>query len=136
MHNRYSLLYNELIIRQQQPQGNEIYNEQQRRSEERVRSELLQTQNQAGYLRAKTQDVKNRIDELKRKLTSLRDDGVSAQAKMTREIQEAQRRLELANRDFDEVTSLKTTLEKEISTYRDLLESNEKNFFLNNSFIK
>jgi len=135
MHNRYSLLYNELIIRQQQPQGNEIYNEQQRRSEERVRSELLQTQNQAGYLRAKTQDVKNRIDELKRKLTSLRDDGVSAQAKMTREIQEAQRRLELANRDFDEVTSLKTTLEKEISTYRDLLESNEYIFPLIYSLI-
>jgi len=42
--NRYSLLYNELIIRQQRSDANPIANEQQRRQEERFRSEILQTQ--------------------------------------------------------------------------------------------
>jgi hypothetical protein len=129
MQNRYSLAYNELIIRQQQSNTNPIYNEQQRRQEERIRSELTQSQNQSGYLRAKNQEVKNRIDDLQRKLGSLRDEGGLSQAKMAKEIQEAKRRLEQAKHDFDEVTNLKTSLEKEITTYRDLLESKEHKFF-------
>ncbi len=75
MQNRYTLLYNELIIQQQRPDTSALYSEQQRRQEERVRSELLQTQNQSGYLRAQNQDVRNRIDELKRKIGALREDG-------------------------------------------------------------
>ncbi|UJR22239.1 hypothetical protein I4U23_025300 [Adineta vaga] len=122
MQSRYSLLYNELIIRQQRPDGN-IQNEQQRRQEERVRTELLQVQNQSGYTRAKNQDIKNRIEELQRKLKSAREDGSLAQAKREKELEEARRRLEQANHDFGEVSNLKTSLEKEIGTYRDLLES-------------
>lgn len=123
MQNRYLLAYNELVIRQNQPNVNPLQNEQQRRQEERLRTEVSQTQNQTGYLRAKNQDVKNRIEDLQRRLAQLRDDGGQSQARVARDIQDARQRLEQANRDFTEVTNLKTSLEKEITTYRDLLES-------------
>jgi predicted RNase H-like nuclease (RuvC/YqgF family) len=128
MQNRYSLSYNELIMRLQRPEANPLYNEQQRRQEERIRSQLLQSQNQNGYLRAKNEDVKNRIDELTRKMAALRDEGGHAQAKMARQIQEARERFERADRELKEVSNMKTSLEKEISTYRDLLESKESLF--------
>ncbi|CAF0757355.1 unnamed protein product [Adineta ricciae] len=122
MQNRYSLLYNELIIRQQRPDGN-IQNEQQRRQEERLRSEISQTQSQHGYLRAENENMKNRIGELERKLNLAREDASAAQAKRDRDLEDARRRLERANNDFNEVSNLKTSLEKEIGTYRELLES-------------
>jgi predicted RNase H-like nuclease (RuvC/YqgF family) len=123
LQSRYSLLYNEIIIRQQRPEANPVYNEQQRRQEERFRSEILQTQNQNGYIKAKNQDMSNRIEELKRKLKSFHDESGLSQAKTAKELDEAKRRVDQANRDFNEVTNLKTSLEKEIGTYRELLES-------------
>ena len=122
MQNRYSLLYNELVIRQQRPDGN-IQNEQQRRQEERLRSEISQAQTQHGYLRAENESMKNRIAELQRKLNSAREEASAAQAKRDRDVEDARRRLERANNDFNEVSNLKTSLEKEIGTYRELLES-------------
>jgi DNA repair exonuclease SbcCD ATPase subunit len=135
MQNRYSLAYNELIIRQSQSNVNPLYNAQQRQQEERIRTELTKTQNQTGYLRAKNQEVKNRIDELQRKLGALRDEGGLQQAKTAKEIQEAKRRLDQAQRDFDEVSNLKTSLEKEITTYRDLLESKKQIVLFSKSFL-
>lgn len=123
MQNRYLMAYNEMIVRQQQPNVNALQGEQQRRQEERLRTEVSQTQNQTGYLRAQNQDVKNRIEDLQRRLAQLREDGGHAQTRMARDIQDARQRLEQANRDFTEVSNLKTSLEKEITTYRDLLES-------------
>ena len=71
MQNRYLLSYNELVMRQQRSDPNPINNEQQRRQEERFRSDILQTQNQNGYLRAKNQDIRNRVEELERKLKTI-----------------------------------------------------------------
>jgi predicted RNase H-like nuclease (RuvC/YqgF family) len=130
LNSRHTLMYNELIIKQQKTDSGPAINEQQRRSEERFRSELLQIQNQNGYLRAKNQEVKNRIDELKRKLSFYREENTVIQVKWSKQIEEAKRRLELANRDFDEVSNLKTSLEKEITTYRELLESKNILFFI------
>ena len=45
------------------------------------------------------------------------------QARWSKQIEEARHRLDIANRDYEEVSSLKTSLEKEITTYRELLES-------------
>jgi predicted nucleic acid-binding Zn-ribbon protein len=67
--------------------------------------------------------MSNRIEELKRKLKSFHDESGLSQAKTAKELDEAKRRVDQANRDFNEVTNLKTSLEKEIGTYRELLES-------------
>ena len=123
MQNRYALLFNELIVRQQRPGDNAVQNVQQLKQEERSRSELLKTQNQNAHLKAQNEDVKNRIDDLQRKLNGLREDGGLAQARMAKEIEDAKSRLDRANRDYGEVSNMKTSLEKEIGTYRDLLES-------------
>ena len=42
--------------------------------------------------------------------------------KRANDVDELRRKLEKLQREHDEVTSMKTTLEKEINTYRDLLE--------------
>lgn len=123
MQNKYSILFNEIVMKQQRSDANPLYNEQHRRQEERIRSEVAQTQNQNAYLRAQTQGVKNRIDDLQRRLAQFKEDGGAAQSKLAKDIQDAKNRLEQANRDFAEVSNLKTSLEKEISVYRDLLES-------------
>ena len=123
MQNKYSLLFNEIAIKQQRPDANPLYNEQHRRQEERLRTEVSQTQNQNAYLRAQTQGVKDRIDDLQRRLAQLKDERSAAQAKTAKDIQDAKDRLEQVNRDFAEVTNLKTSLEKEINVYRNLLES-------------
>ncbi|CAF4496891.1 unnamed protein product, partial [Rotaria sp. Silwood2] len=129
MQNRYSSVYNKLFMRLNRPDTNPLYNEQKHGQEERVCSGILEAQNRNDYLKPTNQDIKNRIAELQRKLNSLRKDGSFAQARVTKDIDEARRRLERANREYDEVISLQVSLEKEIGTYRNLLESNEHFFF-------
>lgn len=125
MQNRYALLVNEMVIKQQRPGGNALQNDPQRRQEEISRAQLLQTQNQSAHLKAQNEDVRNRLAELERKLNALKQEGGLAQAKAAKDIEEAKRRLDQANHDFGEVSNMKTSLEKEISTYRDLLESKQ-----------
>lgn len=129
MQNRYQLLYNELVIQQNRPGVDSLLTEQQRRQEERVRSQILQTQNEGAFLKARNQDVRNRIDDLTRRLQSLKQEGGANQLKVDREIADARARLDQAQRDFEAVTNMKTSLEKEITTYRDLLESKKDDRF-------
>ena len=125
MQNRYALLVNELAIKQQGPGANALQSDPQRRQQELSRTQLLQTQNQNAHLKAQNEDVRNRLAELERKLNDLKQKGGLAQAKAAKDIEEAKRRLDQANHDFGEVSNMKTSLEKEISTYRDLLESKQ-----------
>lgn len=123
LQSRYMLLINELMILEQRPDPSSIQSEQQRRNEQRVRTEVTDGRNRNLHLRAQNEDLKNRIDALQQDLKRLRDDGAQAQTKMAKEIEDARRRLDQVNRDYQEVTNMKTSLEKEITTYRDLLES-------------
>lgn len=120
---RYMLLINELSIQQNRPNADALNNEQQRRNEERIRTEVSEGRNRNAYLQAENQSLRNRIEDLQRNLQRLKEDGAQSQGKLAKDIDEARRRLEQANRDYQEVSTLKTSLEKEITTYRDLLES-------------
>jgi hypothetical protein len=72
---RYSLLFNEIIIRTQQPYANPSFNEQQQRQVERIRTDLLQTQNQNSHLRARNQEIQNSIGDIQRKIKDLQNGG-------------------------------------------------------------
>jgi hypothetical protein len=50
-----------------------------------------------------------------------------AKGKTERDIDEARRHLERVEQTFTDVTAFKTSLEKEIAIYRELLESNYEN---------
>jgi len=123
LQNNYMVLANELTIRQNQPDANALQSEQQRRNEARIRSEVSEHRNRNAYLQAENQSLKNRIDDLQRNLQRLKEDGAQSQGKLAKDIDDAKRRLKQADQDFQEVTNMKTSLEKEITTYRDLLES-------------
>ncbi len=75
LQNRYSLLFNEISIRTQQPHLNPSFNEQQQRQIERIRTDLLQTQNQNSHLRAKNQEIQNSIADIQRKIKDLQNGG-------------------------------------------------------------
>ena len=59
-----------------------------------------------------------------------------ARGKTERDIDEARRQLDRAEHTFTDVTAFRTTLEKEIATYRDLLEGKDGNYILSFVFLK
>ena len=123
LQNQYTSLFHQLTVRSNQPDPNAIQSEQQQRNEQRIRSEVTDGSNRNAYLKAENQNLKNRIDDLQRNLQRLKEDGAQNQAKLAKDIDEARKRLDQADRSYQEVTTMKTSLEKEITTYRDLLES-------------
>ncbi|CAF3765254.1 unnamed protein product [Rotaria sp. Silwood1] len=122
LHNRYMMSYNELILRYQKPELDPIQTEQQRIQEERLRTTLLSTRNEVAHMKARNEELNNRIKELQINITQERDDGSRLIQRRTAEIEELRRKLELLQKQYEEVTNMKTSLEKEITTYRDLLE--------------
>ena len=148
LQNRYSVTINEMAIRTQQYDANPFYNEQQRRQVEHRRNELIQTQNQNNQLRNKNREMQDSIEDLKQRIRFLQENGkkkkrldkrltkaenvsyfhedFAARKKAERDIEEARRRLERVEREYAETTIFKTTLEKEIATYRELLEGKSR----------
>ena len=143
LHNRYMMSYNELILRNQKPEMDPLQSEQQRIQEEKLRSTLLTTRNEVAHMKARNEELNNRIRELQLHIDQERDDGkfewplVSTRTltlvcvcvvggrsiqKRAAEIEELRRKLEQLQREYEEVTNMKTSLEKEINTYRELLE--------------
>lgn len=119
---RYSIIMNEIIRhipRQPDPAQDEFH----RRQVERIRSDATHVQNQCNYLQAKNQDVRNHIEDMKRKIDSLNNDHRNSLNRKDREIAEARERLAKATREHDELLNSKVSLEREIRTYNDLLES-------------
>jgi chromosome segregation ATPase len=122
LHNRYMMSYNELILRHQKPDLDPIQSEQQRVQEEKLRTTLLTTRNEVAHMKARNEELNNRIRELQLHIDQERDEGGRLVQKRAAEIEELRRKLEQLQKEYEEVTNMKTSLEKEINTYRELLE--------------
>jgi septal ring factor EnvC (AmiA/AmiB activator) len=75
LHNRYMMSYNELILRHQKPDLDPIQSEQQRIQEEKLRTTLLTTRNEVAHMKARNEELNNRIRELQLHIDQERDDG-------------------------------------------------------------
>ena len=75
LHNRYMMSYNELILRQQRSEIDPLQNEQQRIQEEKLRQTLLATRNEVAHMKARNEELNNRIRELQALIDHERDDG-------------------------------------------------------------
>ncbi|CAF3360955.1 unnamed protein product, partial [Rotaria sp. Silwood2] len=106
----------------QKPDLDPIQTEQQRIQEERLRTTLLSTRNEVAHMKARNEELNNRIKELQIHITQEREDGSRSLQRRSADIEELRRKLEILQRQYEEVTNMKTSLEKEISTYRELLE--------------
>jgi len=122
LHNRYMMSYNELVFRTQRTDPNAIQNETQRRQEETLRTTIIQIKNEMAYMKAKNEDLNNRIRDIQQQIGYERENGGKTIAQQAQNIDELRRKLERLQREYDEVTNMKTSLEKEINQYRDLLE--------------
>ena len=77
LHNRYLLTYNELILKYQKPGLDPIQSEKQRVQEENLRKTLLNTRNEVAHMKAKNEELSNRIRELQSQIHQEREDGKS-----------------------------------------------------------
>jgi septal ring factor EnvC (AmiA/AmiB activator) len=77
LHNRYMMSYNELILRHQKPDLDPIQSEQQRVQEEKLRTTLLTTRNEVAHMKARNEELNNRIRELQLHIDQERDEGKS-----------------------------------------------------------
>jgi hypothetical protein len=75
LHNRYMMSYNELILRHQKPDLDPIQTENQRIQEEKLRTTLLTTRNEVAHMKARNEELNNRIHELQLHINQEQDDG-------------------------------------------------------------
>jgi len=104
------------------PDLDPIQSEQQRIQEEKLRTTLLTTRNEVAHMKARNEELNNRIRELQLHIDQERDDGGRLIQKRAAEIDELRHKLAQLQKEYEEVTNMKTSLEKEINTYRELLE--------------
>ena len=74
MQNQYHLLAKQTVIHYQPTDS--VVNIQQVKQSERLRADILQTQNQNALLDAKNKEIRNRLDELRRKIKETQDQGM------------------------------------------------------------
>jgi len=87
-----------------------------------MRSTITQIKNEMAHMKARNEDLNHRIRDIQQRLTNERENGGKTIAQQAQNIEELRRKLQRLQQEYDEVTTMKTTLEKEINRYRDLLE--------------
>ncbi|CAF3402393.1 unnamed protein product [Rotaria socialis] len=122
LHSRYTMQYNELILKYKKNGLEPMQMEQQRMQEEKIRTSLLTTRNEVAHMKARNEELNNRINELQISIKQEKADGDRLITRRSVEIEELRTRLEKLRREYQEISTLKTSLEKEIFTYRELLE--------------
>lgn len=105
---------------------NEHEHQRIKREEERVRSELQRIHADNSLLKQKTSDLKLRIRELEINLQMSIEENKRIEQTQKNQINQMRLKHEKTNDDYEEVITKQTTLEKEISTYRNLLEGKMK----------
>ncbi len=73
-------------------------------------------------------ELKERIRELENFIHIERDDNKQASDEYDRQIKDVRAHLENLDRDYDELISTKSSLNSEITSYRKLLEGDEKRY--------
>lgn len=97
-----------------------------RQEEDRVRLDIQRVRTDINTLKQKTADLKLHIREVQIKVEMLTDDNQRMEQMQQNEITQMRAHHERATQDYDDVLSKQTTLEKEIETYRNLLEGTMK----------
>jgi len=92
----------------------------------KLRTTLLTTRNEVAHMKARNEELNNRIRELQLHIDQERDEGGRLVQKRASEIEELRRKLEQLQKEYEEVTNMKTLIEKKINTNRKLLEGTNK----------
>lgn len=97
-----------------------------RQEEERLRSELQRIKNETNLLKQKNAELKLRTRELQINLEMTIEENQRFEKIQQNEIDQLKTKQERVSKDYDEVITKQSSLEKEIETYRNLLEGTMK----------
>ncbi|CAF1089933.1 unnamed protein product [Rotaria sordida] len=123
LQSHYSIIINEIVFRNQPTNANIIVTEEYRRDVEKIRSNLMEVQNQNSYLLVKNQQIQNAIADLQRNTKALRESNSLTTTRIESEITEARSYLARIEENYAKVIAFKASLDNEIATYRKYLES-------------
>ncbi|CAF0816737.1 unnamed protein product, partial [Didymodactylos carnosus] len=129
LHNQFMLQYTE--ISKQYPDIQSIFQsehdqERVRQDEDKVRSDVQRVRHDIMNIKQKNSELKIRLREVQIKIDMIQDERKRMDSKQNDELNELREKQDRMSQEFDDVTLKQTSLEKEINTYRDLLEGTLK----------
>lgn len=105
---------------------NEREQDRIRQEEERLRADIQRVKNETNLLKQKNAELKLRTRELQINLEMSLEENKRFEQLQQNEINQLKGKQERISKDYEDVITKQTTLEKEIETYRNLLEGTMK----------